>query len=98
VGDDLVNGLEVLHPRQLGLRDLHRILLLDAGEDLDRPQGIGVVPLLEIAGVLDFVGVALQNVGDDLAKFCLVQVWVCDCLWSSRTEAGGAAAPPRRPY
>src|SRR5882757_7096710 len=66
LGGDLVHAVEVGHARQLGLLDDDAERLLQRGQDLDRPQRVGLVVLDEQAGVGDLVLLDLQDLADDL--------------------------------
>jgi len=63
----LTDRAEVLHLRQLRLRDLDPVPLLDARQDLDRAQRVRAVLLHEVGRVRDLIGFELQHLRDDLA-------------------------------
>src|SRR6478752_2758215 len=59
----VVDGTQVDHLGKVGLRDLDVVLLLDAGEYLDRAQRVRLVVVGERTGLGDLLGLDLQHLG-----------------------------------
>src|SRR5262249_11937237 len=91
----VVHGAQVLHLRQLGLRDLDPVALLDPRQDLDGAERVRLVLVDEVGRVGDLVGVELQVPAHDLSEHLHPPVYddAHDAAPSGRLPGSG---PPAR--